>query len=242
MDDPNLIREQMEQTRGDLTEKLEILENRVAATVQEATQEVAQTVQAVSGSVQETVEAVTETVHETVDTVKETVEDTLTAVKGGIGAIKDMFDVPAHVERYPWIAVGGSVAGGFFVGEYFYREKAPIRKPAFTAAATTLPDGIAKTNGQHPRWTESLLDKIAPELKQLGGLALGALMAMVRETVSSAADENLKGRLEEIIDNITKKIGGTPLPSRPSERDVSSQKTHGYESGVNAYVESFRAS
>jgi len=239
MDDPNLIREQMEQTRGDLTEKLEILENRVAATVQEATQEVAQTVQAVSGSVQETVEAVTESVHETVDTVKETVEDTLTAVKGGVDAIKEMFDIRAHVERYPWLAVGGSLACGYFAGEYFsHREKAPIQKPVFTAAAT-LPDGIPKSNGKHPRWTESLLDKIAPELKQLGGLALGALMGMVRETVTSAADEDLKGRLEEIIDNITKKIGGTPLPSRPG-RDMSSQKT--YASGMDAHVESCRAS
>jgi len=239
MDDPNLIREQMEQTRGDITEKLEILENRVAATVQEATQEVAQAVQAVSDSVQDTVEAVTESVHDTVGTVKETVEDTLTAVKGGVGAIKDMFDIPAHVERYPWIAVGGSAVCGYFIGEYFYREKAPIRKPVFTPA-TTLSDGIPKTNGRHPRWTESLLDKMAPELKQLGSLALGALMGMVRETVTSAADENLKGQLEEIVDNITKKLGGTPLSSRPGH-DVSSQKTHPHASAVDASVRSCQA-
>jgi len=239
MDDPNLIREQMEQTRGDLTEKLEILENRVAASVQEATQEVAQTVQAVSGSVQETVEAVTETVHETVDTVKETVEETLTVVKGGVGAIKEIFDLPAHVERYPWLAVGGSIACGYFVGEYFYREKAPIRRPVFTAAA--LPDGSPKTNGKHPRWTEGLLDKIAPELRQLGSLALGALMGMVRETVASAADENLKGQLEEIIDNITKKIGGTPLPSRPGQ-NVPSEKSHMRESALDSHVESCQVS
>jgi len=239
MDDPNLIREQMEQTRGDITEKLEILENRVAATVQEATQEVAQAVQAVSDSVQDTVEAVTESVHDTVGTVKETVEDTLTAVKGGVGALKDMFDIPAHVERYPWIAVGGSVACGYLVGEYFHREKTPVRKPVFTAAAT-VPDGISKTNGKHPRWTETLLDKVAPELKQLGGLALGALMGMVRETVTSAADENVKGRLEEIIDNITKKIGGTPLPPAPWQ-DLRSQKPHADESAADTHVGSCQA-
>lgn len=232
MDDPNLIRQQMEQTRGALSEKIEILENRVSATMQEATHEVAETVQAVTGSVQETVEAVTETVQDTVHTVKETVDDTLTAVKEGVGAVKEIFDIPHHVERYPWLSVGGSVAVGFFLGDLLYRRKstpsrAPLRQTTFTAAGI-VPNGSSKIDGEAARSKDSLLSKITPELKQLAGLAVGALMGTVREMVTSASSENLREPLAEVIDNITEKIGGTRIAPK-SPYSESARTTHPHD-------------
>jgi len=231
MDDPNLIRQQMEQTRGALSEKIEILENRVSATMQEATHEVAETVQAVTGSVQETVEAVTESVEDTVHTLKETVDDTLTVVKEGVGAVREMFDIPAHVERHPWLTVGGSVALGFFFGDFLYRRRTmPNRTPVppATFTAGVLPNGSSKTNGEAPRSKESLLNKITPELKQLAGLAVGTLMGTVREMVTSASSENLKEPLAEIIDSITEKIGGTRIAPNTAHGE-GFQKTHAHD-------------
>jgi ElaB/YqjD/DUF883 family membrane-anchored ribosome-binding protein len=228
MDDPNLIRQQMEQTRGALSEKIEILENRVSATMQEATHEVAETVQAVTGSVQETVEAVTETVH----TVKETVDDTLTVVKEGVGAIRDVFDIPSPVTPYPWLAVSGSVAVGFFLGDFLYRRKSmpskiPARQTTFTAAGI-LPNGQSKMDGEATRSKETLLSKITPELKQLAGLAVGALMGTVREMVTSSASDELKAPLAEVIDNITEKIGGTRIAPKAAYGE-STRKTHPHD-------------
>ena len=77
MENEDVIREQMEDTRTSLTEKLETLESQVASTVQGATTNVAETVEAVK----ETVEAVKDTVQQTVTTVKESVEETICAVK-----------------------------------------------------------------------------------------------------------------------------------------------------------------
>jgi len=103
MENEDVIRDQMEDTRTSLTEKLETLEKKVVSTVDSATTNVA-----------ETVESVKETVQETVSTVKDTVQDTICAVKDsvkeGVGAVKDVFDVSRHVERHPWLMIGGSVA------------------------------------------------------------------------------------------------------------------------------------
>jgi len=224
MDDQEMIRDQMENTRTALSDKLEELENRVTAKVTGATQDVAQTVETVTDSVQETVETVKDTVQETVDSVKETVEDTITAVKDGVSAVKRFFDVPAHVDRYPWISMGGSVALGYLAGEYLLRRR-PRR-----SMRSQEPDFIAKqsipgpvyTHGQStggrlgaelaPAKPAGWLDRLEPEMSKLKGLALGVLMGTIREMVTQATGEKLGHSLAEIIDSATEKIGGTPVP------------------------------
>ena len=232
MDDQNLILEQMEQTRGSLSKKLEMLEDSVGATVKGATSEVAETVEDVTGSVQQTVEAVTESVQETVETVKETVEDTLTVVKESVSAIRNIFDIPGQVQRHPWAMVGGSVAAGFVLAETVGRRRHSNRPPSgghTSSRRSVVENGTPGTNGNgkpadsennvnpdrkaQPADSESILDKLAPEMAKLKGLALGALMGMVREMVTSEANDDLGASLGEIIDSITEKIGGTPVHS-----------------------------
>src|SRR5262249_3446394 len=104
-DEPEVIRQQMEDTRANLTQKLEALEQQVVGTVQNTTEAVTQTVETVKEAVQGTVAAVKGTVGDTVDTVKETV-----------GAVKDKLDLAACVQQYPWSAFGASVAGGYLIG------------------------------------------------------------------------------------------------------------------------------
>lgn len=214
MEDQDVIREQMENTRSALSEKLEALEDRVTTTVKGASQEVTQTVETVTDSVQETVE-----------TVKDTVEETLSAVKDGVNVVKSFFDVPLQVDRYPWIAVGGSLALGYFLGEYLLTKKnegSSARNRRYPATqvsnrVTSSSNGEATTghNGTAAAVTEeSLVDRLAPELAKLKGLALGALMGTVREMVVNAAGENLAKPMGEIIDSVTVKIGGTPVPAR----------------------------
>jgi len=137
--EPELIRDQMQETRTALTEKLEALESQVSGTVQSAT-----------AAVTETVEAVKSTVAETVGTVKDSVQETVSTVKE---SVKDAFDLPAHIERHPWAAMLGSVAVGYLGGRvlngmaggmHHERQQAPQAYKAFSEA---LPKSEAGTNG-----------------------------------------------------------------------------------------------
>ena len=70
-DEPEVIRQQMEETRSALTDKIERLEHQVVGTVQNTTR-----------AVNDTVENVKEAVQETVSTVKDTVSGTVEAPEG----------------------------------------------------------------------------------------------------------------------------------------------------------------
>ena len=82
-----VIRQQMDETRTAMTDKIETLE-----------QQVVDTVQAASAAVSETVQTVKDSVHETVETVKDT------------------FDLPRQVERRPWTMMAGATALGYLGG------------------------------------------------------------------------------------------------------------------------------
>src|SRR5262249_54043362 len=87
--EPEVIRQDIEQTRSALTEKLETLEEEVMGTVRNAKE-----------TVEETIENVAETVQETVETVQRT------------------FDLEYQMQQRPWVLIGGSVGAGAAVG-YF---------------------------------------------------------------------------------------------------------------------------
>jgi len=97
-DEPEVIRQQMEETRSSLTDKIGLLEQTVTEKVQTTT-----------AAVTDTVESVKEAVHDTVDTVKNTVSET-------VGSVKDAFDLRRYVDQYPWASVGAAVGVGVVTG------------------------------------------------------------------------------------------------------------------------------
>src|SRR5437588_98198 len=84
--EPDVIRQDIDETRSSLTEKLETLEAEVKGTVQDA-----------KNTVEDTIHNVKSTVHETVESVKRT------------------FDLPYQVRQHPWPMLGGSVVAGFIL-------------------------------------------------------------------------------------------------------------------------------
>ena len=220
MEDQDLIRDQMDHTRSSLADKLETLEERVATTSSGASQDVAQTVETVTDSVQETVE-----------TVKDTIEETLAAVKNSVGAVKRFFDVPMHVDRHPWIALGGSLAIGYMIGQFVSARTRgrPTRNHDNSARQELLASAVSnnsQSNGHHSEWQVSqnsggLLERFEPELSKLNGLAIGALMGVVRDMVVKTAGRNLSQSVSEIIDSVTEKIGGTPVGPVPMDENNS---------------------
>jgi ElaB/YqjD/DUF883 family membrane-anchored ribosome-binding protein len=211
----NMIEQQMQETRVSLAEKLETLEQKVVGTVENA-----------ASTVTETVDAIKETVHDTVASVQE-------GVKGSVDSVKDIFDIPAQVERRPWLMVGGAVAVGYVVGTMLPKGQsqdvgqpqraAPVR--AFPAVAEAPPAEPAKPS----IW--------APEIAKVKGLALGLLFGAARELLVSSLPEHLGEQLKEVMDNVTRKVGGEPLASSewqeltdaisPSQTDAQTESESG---------------
>jgi len=210
MDDEDLIREQMEETRTSLTDKLETLENKVVSTVEGA-----------SDNVTDAVESVTDTVQETVAAVKE-------GVREGVDAVQQMFDCKQHFQNHPWLMLGGSIAAGFVLAEFLSRGR-----PTVEASRASLSPGRGGTaqrshqgNGHQGTRAGKHAAVAAPaqspgafseEWKKLKGLAIGALLGTLREVVVKSLPPDLGPQLTEIVDSFTRKMGGEPVPEKVAE-------------------------
>jgi ElaB/YqjD/DUF883 family membrane-anchored ribosome-binding protein len=229
MANEEVIRHQMEDTRTALTEKLETLETQVVDTVQGATAAVTETVATIKDTVEETVGAVKDTVQDTVAAVKDTVQ-------GGVDTVKDWMDVRAHVDHHPWLMVGGATALGFCLGSMLGKQSsmtAAMSQAAEPARGEAPRSPSARlhhhTNGGHKRRQEasstisSWLSDLAPEINKLKGLALGTLLGAAREMIVQAVPQHMGEQLKEIVDNVTTKIGGEPIPSSDWENSPLKQ-------------------
>ena len=204
--EPEVIRQQMEETRAALADKLETLEQKVVGTVHGATTAVTETVASVKGAVEETVANVKETVQETVSTVKET------------------FNVYRHVDEHPWLMFGGSVAVGFVAGRLLPSGAGAAPQPGAAtpvhfagAASAPRPNGGMRPHEPAPEresrqgWLGAVGDSFAPELAKLKGLAVGTLLGVVRDLITQSVPEQMGPQVTEVMDGITTKLGGQPF-------------------------------
>jgi hypothetical protein len=74
-----------------------------------------------------------------------------------------------------------------------------------------------------PPEAPSWLAAFEPELRQLKALALGMTLGTVREIVAAEVPPHAAEELRSVIDGITKKVGGEPMPS--SDWDALTQKS-----------------
>jgi ElaB/YqjD/DUF883 family membrane-anchored ribosome-binding protein len=222
--EPEVIRQQMQETRTALAEKLEALEQQVTDTVQEA-----------RSAVTETVETVRDVVHDTVDTVKDTVEET-------VNTVKETFDLTRQVERHPWAMVGGSVALGFVTGRLVDAAAAELshrpahwREPSPVATFTHRNGGPVQepgsTNGygasaeRGVSWLGSLASRFHNEIDQLKSLAIGAAIGVARDLIKQNAPEPVRDQVTEIMDGITTKLGGQPVRGQVLSPTLGRQET-----------------
>lgn len=201
-----VIRTQMEHTRSSLADKIEALETEFRGTVEGATNAVSNTVE----SVQETVANVKESVQETVETVKESL------------------DVRRHVERHPWAMFGGAMLVGCFagmlVGRRRSRKPAPEPAPAPAAAPSREPavhgNGTYR-NGSAPKDSAEEEGLLGSSLSAIKGLAVGTLMGVLRDVLVNAVPTNLAPELAGVVDDMTTRLGGTPLQRTDDTNDVA---------------------
>jgi hypothetical protein len=215
-DHPEVIRQQMEETRSNLTEKLEALENQVSSTVEEATSAVSETVEAVK----ETVENVTASVQDTVHSVGET------------------FDIRLQTERHPWIVFGGSVALGCLAAQLLHRGRHEHEKSsAHDAGWSSLSSASQPRESTWERRPEPSFHQPAraepaengrkswfwDEMNRVKGLAVGALMGVVRDLAARGLPGALGQRVADEVDHLSTSLGGETIPGPllPTGKDAS---------------------
>jgi len=192
-----VIRQQIDETRSSLTEKLESLEGQVRGTVQDA-----------KATVECTIRNVKDSVHDTVETVKRT------------------FDVRYQTERHPWAMVGGSVVAGFVIGSLAGRRprRRPLFNSqdgraeyslSSLAAPAPRPESSEPPREERAKSKPGLLSQLLvqfdDEIDQLKKLAVGALVGVVRDWVKQSVPPSLSGQVEGVLNSATTKLGGRPV-------------------------------
>jgi ElaB/YqjD/DUF883 family membrane-anchored ribosome-binding protein len=213
----------MEATRTDLSDKLEKLENKVVDTVQDATSTVADAMESAKNvveNVRDTVEGASQAVSGTVEGVKETMAGAAESMKvtfqNAADTVREAFDLPAQVDRHPWLMVGGAVAVGFVAGkllDYAPDAMAAVGSAAesgewFAESAKSAAGAAASAAGGLMSTAESMF---GPEINKLKELALGALLGVIRDVAVKAAPETMSRQVGDIFDSFTSKLGGKPV-------------------------------
>jgi hypothetical protein len=250
----------MDETRKDLAEKLEQLEKKVTDTVS--------TVIDLVEKVPETVSTVTDTVQHTVEAVKDTVEDTVGVVKGTVAStvrsVRHLFDIPRHVDRHPWLMLGGSVLLGFLGGRMLLPRRAPEALPppsprpepppvapftpyyapaaesAEAARGQERPQESAEERAEEPEaregWLGRLGEKFGDEIKQVKGMALGTMLGVARDMISQWVPDTLKQDVRSVVNKFTEDLGGKVF-EEPILRGNGRSAESGHEDGDRGHAE-----
>jgi ElaB/YqjD/DUF883 family membrane-anchored ribosome-binding protein len=201
---PEVIEQQMEETRQSLTDKVAALETQVVGTVQTATQ-----------AVQDTVETVKSAVQETVTTVKDTVQESVSAVTDGV---KETFDVKHHVQENPYLMVGGAVVAGLITGLLVFRKEGSesgegVPPPSYPPNFEPAP--LRAAEPQRSGFFDELLNMAGVEGKQLA-----------REAVNQAAQAMRQHVMPTVMDWITQNIEKTfQRPANPATAWESQERS-----------------
>lgn len=150
MDDTLVIRQQIEETKLQLTDKLECLEQQVSQTVQSAGDTVAATVEA----------------------VQETVESVAGAVEGAVHSVSEAFDLRQQIEKHPFLVLGGATALGYIAAECMTAyERAQMMRPMIST-----PQGIAQPQATN---TTSPMSPLLRELQTMAiGVLVGSIQGV----------------------------------------------------------------
>jgi ElaB/YqjD/DUF883 family membrane-anchored ribosome-binding protein len=197
---PDVIRQQIEETRSNLTEKLETLEAEVKGTVQSA---------------RDTVESAKESVQETISNVKETVQNAKETVKR-------TFDIPYQVDRHPWAMMGLSFVSGIVAGALVggrvstdhriaRRMSEASREPPERAETTPAAAWSRVTHDGHagPGFVDRLTHQLGNEFEKAKDLALETMVGVVRDVVRRSIPA-LGQAVEDLMTRAAEQVGAPP--------------------------------
>jgi ElaB/YqjD/DUF883 family membrane-anchored ribosome-binding protein len=255
--EPEVIHQEIEETRADLAKKLETLESEITDTVKSARE-----------TVEETIENVTETVQETVETVKKT------------------FDLEYQMRQRPWTLMAGATVAGFLVGAFVLRPRRSYRpehagwfggggfyphdessaggidtRSSWTGSSSWTEPSLStwaqpqqteaprreefrreeprreefrheEPRHEHrPGLVEGLMNTFGDELNMVKQMAIGYGVGLVRDMLKDALP-TLGEKVEQVMDSATHKMGGEPVHGRvmgEQHHDQGQQQQSGFQ-------------
>jgi len=221
---PDVIRQQIGETRSSLTEKLETLEAEVKDTVQSARD----SVESAKDAVEETFLNAKETVQDTISSVKESVENATESVKRNL-------DVEYQVDQHPWFMMGLSLVSGVALGAFLGSRMNSGRRLAagMSEASVTLPErsssGIQtrlthQDNGR-PGFTDKLGSQLGAEFEKVKDLAIDALVGVIGN-VARKSIPALASSVEEMMTRAAEQMGAPPQQYGREHSDVAATPTY----------------
>lgn len=126
--------------RTAITEKLEVLEERVRETLQDTRSVVEDIVENVRGTVDDTVGTVKETVDQARSTVDSLVENVKDTVDSTATMVQQSFDIQYQMEQRPWLVLGGAVLAGYVIGAWTMPESARRQRDQYRSQGAYYDD------------------------------------------------------------------------------------------------------
>lgn len=151
--------------------------------------------------------------------VKGTVEDAKDTVKHTVEDVKKAVDVRYHIGKNPWMFFAVSFATGLLVGA---SQRGSSNSTPQASDARNFSDQLASsarqdgTNASIKQTTSKagLLDSFEDEFNILKGTAIGIVANNVRDLLLGSAPVSLANTLNQVLDSVTRKLGGTPQPAK----------------------------
>ena len=154
------------------------------------------------------------------DRISGTVEEATEAVEHTVEAVKETFNMRKHIERHPWLMIGGAMTAGC-LGAYFLL---PSRETAENPAPTPPPSPPAASLDGHAALVPGPLQE---SMELIHGLAIGCVMGLVRELLMDALPASMTADAACVIDQLTDKMGGKPLGGSGEPDSCSSPREEG---------------
>jgi len=170
-------------------------------------------------SITDKLETLEKKLSESVEEVNSAVTSAKETVHESVESVKDFMDVKAHVQRHPWVMVGGAVACGYVLGSLVAKdEREPPRVAAPLAPIRSQPtqgNGRHKTEKTPAQESSSWWSAFAPEIESFKSMALGAAVSALRDVVAAEVPPKMADQVRTLFDDVARKFGGEPLPPEP---------------------------
>jgi len=210
-----VIKHQMRETRSSLTEKVEALEESLAAKIKDTTETVAQTVHSVA----------------------DVVDQTSNVVSESVASVKDAVSMKRHFDEHPWLFLAGGAAlgylGGCLMGGRSSTESPGQHFGARGYGSQPQQDGRDGRDREEqrreppqrkeesgPSWLGTLTEAFAPAVSKLEGMALDATTNMVGTMILNAVPEELRKDARDVLNEVTKALGVKPVPMPPPQEQA----------------------
>jgi len=242
-----VIRDEMETTRANLADKLGALETQVRETVSTASETVTSTVEGVKevvDTVSETVGSVTETFNISKKVEEHPLLSMGIALAAGfaLGQLTGGSSRPVVVQSPPQPTPPPQPAHEprFQFPEQMSQPSVPTPSapPAHDKAANKSDSMLPSLESLKSMLPESMLpslESLLPELQGIcntvvsgmGGLAVGSVMGAVRELVAQGLPKEWTGEINNLVDQVTRQLGGKPQPAKQESKPDEQQQRDG---------------